>query len=253
MISRLHVLKTAGAARAFHTTRPAALDLFSFFRGSNKTPAALKPVAAEKPKKTKALLAELEAGDATDARERSTAARLDVIGAPAADDSWAREHNGFSMAGAFPVHTHKPELDMETVTAAIAEAAGVELAAGADEASIRGALAAHALPEFGARLAFVAAVSRALGVAVPDSRLAALVDAAALRDHFAAHVAGVHYNPREPDAIYLNPADYEGSNITILPTPATKADRKKRWNKLVAEARIATESRVQQQLDSAMN
>ncbi|VVT54033.1 uncharacterized protein SAPINGB_P003873 [Magnusiomyces paraingens] len=234
--------------RMLHTTTPRALDLFSFFRSKQASP-ALKPVEVPKPKKTKELLSEIESGSASDVTQRQ-APKLEVIGLPNTDESWSFENNGFSLAEAFPINTVAPTLDLAQVATAIRVAAGINTDTNNDSIEW---MKSVSLLDFGTRLDFTKRVARELGVAIPDSRLAEIVDAHDLYNYFETFVAGVHFNPKEPDAIYLDPKDYEGTNITILPKPLSKGEQKKKWGRLVAQARKARDVEVKEQMDSAMN
>lgn len=229
--------------RSLHITRPAQLDLFSFFRSRKEKEQVLAP----KPQKTASLLKDIEQREASgETPQTLKPVELEVIGLPVEDRFWDAEQNGFSMEGAFPISSISPDVSLEAVKSTIYNISQ-------NNATPENTPNSSSIPEgtewmkqidlldFNTRFQFVKAVSRALNIAVPDSQLANIVNAEALYTYFSTQVAGYHYDPKRPDAIYLNPEEFEGTNITILPKPLSPKQREEKWQHLVEEAKNAEE------------
>lgn len=236
--------------RSFHNSQNLNLDLFSFFRSRKEKEQAIqqKPV-----KSTKSVIQDIESREAaSETSETLKPVELEVIGAPPAKDaSWAEESNGFTVDNAFPINTVSPAVDLELVKATIYRLSQKKPAADAELQVPEGLdwMKKIELIDFPSRFFFVKAVSKALNIAVPDNQLGSILDAHALYSYFATKVAGHHYDPKRPDAIYLDPKDFEGTNISIAPKTLTKAQEQKKWNKLVEQAKAAEEEALKKALE----
>lgn len=242
--------------RSFHTSRQSNLDLFSFFRSRKEKEQALSQTQpAVKTESTKNVIKNIEAREAANEVSKTLKpVELDVIGQPPAKDAeWEDVKNGFSVENAFPINTVSPDVDLELVKSTIfrlsrptkADAAAENAAAPEGEEWMK----KIDLFDFHTRFLFVKSVSKALNIAVPDNQLGTLVDAHALYKYFSTKVAGHKYDPKRPDAIYLDPKEFEGTNITIVKKELSKGQEEKKWKQLVEKAKQAEEEALKKSLE----
>jgi RNase H-fold protein (predicted Holliday junction resolvase) len=225
----------------FHSSGTQSLDLFGFLKGRKEQAA---PVPS-----TKKLIKDIEERESRNEVSLKEPVDLEVIGLPPRDYSvWTEEErNGFTVE-AFPISQVNSELTGEQVQAALVKAYN-EINAAAVE-SISEEIASKTFEDFNARLQFLKSVEKTLKTAVSDSKIIELDSIQAIANHFNNFVIGRQFNEKEPDAIYLNPEDFKGTNITLVDESlSTKKAKSKTWDRLVEQARKAQEEELEKSLE----
>lgn len=245
---------TMTGRRAFHTSKPACLDLLGFLRSRKQQPGVAP--AAPKPEKTSKVIEDIEGRAArNEVSEKLVPVELEVIGLPEEDRSWEEfvaANGGQFEVGAFPTGQVNAELTAEAVEAAVGKAyAEVVLGGDSSADSLPADWQAAEVADLTTRMRFLSHIQLALRTAIPDPQLALLASPAAVHAYFATKVVGRRYNEKEPDAIYLDPKDFEGTNIRIVDAPLSKRQQEAKWQALVEDARKADEEKRAQALSEA--
>ncbi|KAF5103312.1 hypothetical protein D0Z03_000233 [Geotrichum reessii] len=225
----------------FHSSRIQNLDLFGFLKGRKEQVA---PVPS-----TKKLIKDIEERESRNEVSIKEPVDLEVIGLPPRDYSvWTEEErNGFTV-DAFPINQVNSELTAEQVQAALVKTYN-EINATAVE-SISDEVASKTFQDFNARLQFLKSVEKTLKTAVSDAKIIELDSIQAIINHFNNFVIGRQFNEKEPDAIYLKPEDFKGTNITLVDESlSAKKAKSKVWESLVEQAKKAEEEELEKSLD----
>lgn len=242
------------ARRGFHSTGVAQLDILGFLKGRKEQP-GLAPV--KKAEATSKVIKDIEEREARNEKSKNLEpVELEVIGMPPEDVSWEEQRNGFEVKG-FPIKAVNPQVTGPQVDAALYQAyAEVVLGQkpdGAVDSSIPAEWVNAEISDLSTRLEVLKHVMVSLNTAIPDSKLVELSTLGALQTYFSTKVIGRQFNDKEPDAIYLNPADFEGTNITVLDAPLSKKATRAKWQKLVDDARKVEDEKMGKSLDAAMS
>lgn len=203
----------AGSARAtFSSSSAAQLDLSSLYNKltgwRRKTPSnnVVDPTLSKDAERS-------DESMPADSKPR----RLKVIGKPKdiADEREAIKE--FIEFSAWPTNHHRRDLKESEIDDALTQVQGFDFA------------------NIDSRFQALKQVTEKLKVAVPDSVLSTIFTA----DDFRAHLlrSARVYDERQPDAIYLSPEDYIGTNIVISDPAAERKATKQRKHELVQKAR----------------
>lgn len=254
--SLLPLSSSLASARGFHSTGARTLDILGFLKGRKEQP-GLAPV--KKAEATSKVIKDIEEREARNEKSKNLEpVELEVIGMPPEDLSWEEQRNGFEVKG-FPIRAVNPNVTGPQVDAALYRAyaevvLGQKLDAAAGEGnSIPAEWVQAEITDLTVRLEVLKHVMLSLNTAIPDSKLVELSTLGALQTYFSTKVIGRQFNDKEPDAIYLNPADFEGTNITVLDAPVSKKAARAKWQKLVDDARKVEDEKMGKSLDAAMS
>lgn len=191
--------------------------------------------------------------------EAQAARELEVLGMPAYDtvESWEAESNGFKIVP-FPINLQNEKLDdLDLVKGAIFRAAtahGLFPANATAPPEGEQWLSDIVFDDIKTRFLVFKQIQRELDIQIPDPELSRIGSAEMLFEYFLDKVHGVkRFNPKEPNAIYLDPQEFIGTNITLKNGGLSDAEvrklKKQRWRELVKEAK----SKQEQELKSALN
>lgn len=210
------MLRSGRQVRSFSTSQAAYLDLSNLYSKltswRRKSPAA--PVA-DPTAKGEDMVA--DDGIAVNARPR----KLKIIGQPPnVADQWP-EVKEFAEFTAWPTNHYKRDLQASEIDSALKL---LSLENGTFQ-SIK------------QKFESFKSVSEQLKIAIPDPVLNSVKSVAELRDYLIDHSRP--FDERQPDALYLDPKDFVGTNIIIEDPVAERKLEKKRMNELVAKARQA--------------
>lgn len=157
--------------------------------------------------------------------------KLKVIGKPK-DIAEEREAiKEFVEFSAWPTNHHRRDLKEPDIDNALAQVRNFDFA------------------DITSRFQAVKQVTESLRIAVPDPVISTLSSADEFRTHLlrSARV----YDERQPDAIYLSPEDYLGTNIVISdPTAERKAMRQKK-HELLRKARVLQKGEADEIMQSS--
>ncbi|CDK28613.1 unnamed protein product [Kuraishia capsulata CBS 1993] len=214
-------------ARKFSTTAQTQglLDYFSFTR-KNKLKTAEKS--------TKEVMQELETQD----KDLTTQVAIPILGrTDPRNKDWKKKMNGFSGESWIPSQTTiKAELEgkqdaekSEIITKRVSEL-HAQYAGSSD----------GALSDLSKRFTFLKQVQLEFGVAISDIKLTQLNNLHLVEDFVVSNLLGPksRFNERFPNAIYLDPKEFEGTNISVTKFVGAK-EKQKKFEKLVEQAKLA--------------
>lgn len=156
--------------------------------------------------------------------------KLRVIGLPDEGPSWEEARNGFDLK-AFPTGYVSPQLTAQSVDSALKSAySNLWSSAPEDYLSKR-------LDNLNERFEFTKSVVQHLGVAIPDAVVSQLQTVGDIQAYFVDRVVGKKFNEKEPDAVYFDPAEFEGLNVRFEDAKEEKTREVKKWKELVRQAK----------------
>lgn len=239
--------------RQFHSGRQTQMDILGFLRGRKEQP-GLAPVKAES---TSKVIKDIEERQSRNEMSKNLdPVELEVIGLPVEELEWNEtQRNGFEV-NAFPIHQVNPEVTQQEVDVALYNAYSevvLKNPSSADNITIPAEWVNTEITDLTVRLQFLKHIMKALNTAIADNKLVDLSSINALQGYFSTKAIGRKFNEKEPDAIYLDPNDFKGTNITILDAPISKKERLAKWQQLVEEARKAEDEKLGKTLDAAMS
>ncbi|ANB11360.1 hypothetical protein AWJ20_4166 [Sugiyamaella lignohabitans] len=219
-------------------------NLFDFFRRAGVKDES-KPVP--KQTKTKDVMKELESGESEVVSDKRV--KLRVLGAPPKDESWEQERNQFEV-NAWPLKATAPELQETQVTEALQNAYNKHFTSSNDTSA---SYLDQSLDDLNLRFSYTKEVSRELSVIIPDAVLSKVQTIGDVYEYLTTKVAGRRYDENQPEAIYLDPKEFEGLNITIRDAISEKRNKKLRFKEALAGARNAEKARQEELLQKALN
>ena len=147
---------------------------------------------------------------------------------------------------AFPTSLVAPELSAEKVTEALKSnytkyfLASASSTSGSNSSSSLGDdYLDIVLDNLDSRFAYMESVMHDLGVAIPDQVLSTLTTINDVQNYYLTKVVAIQFNEKLPDAIYLDPNDFEGMNITIVDVAQERREKRAKWKSLLKEAKQA--------------
>lgn len=197
-------------------------------------------------KKTKEIMKELENSDSKSAER----VNLRVLATPPDPEiEWNKKKNGFEV-NPWPLRYNNAKLSSEEVDSALKTAfQSVFQKDGADEAT----LASHSLADLNLRFKFVKEVSRILDIAIPDKVLSTSITIGGIKQYLHDNVVGVQFDEKNPEAIYLDPKNYQGLNISFYDKKAEISKQKQRFTEAYQQAKQAEIQRQREALEKALN
>lgn len=222
-------------ARHLHTSR-ATQDLFDFFR--RKKISETTTPSANAVEKTKDVMKKLEEGGKTGAEASEKDAdigksrKLRILGAPVVEDAWQTEKVKFAFRP-WPLQQTNKDRTSEDVTAAIANLSVADINA--------------SFSSIDEKFSFVKNIGKELRVSIPDPVVSRLNSVAEFQAYLCENVVDREFDERQPDAIYLDAKDFEGTNISIKDAITERYNKKQKFRDALRQAK-REEKRTQDEL-----
>lgn len=199
-----------------------------FFKNRKWVPGFGQKSKVEKTQSTKDLIKDIEDRESKQEVSKGLAGpvELDVLGAPVVD-TWSEEERAQFAFKAFPIAKHNAELTIEEVESVL----------GSSYKQVYGSEGQDLGQDLNKRFAYLKAVMQGLNTAIPEKYIIQFGSVEDVRTYFAGKVVGIEFNEKEPEAIYLNPEDFKGTNITLVDVVKSKKERKQKWDDLINQAR----------------
>lgn len=229
--------------RQFHNTR-ASNDLFDYFRIRNflKKEEGPKEVEVES---AKDVMKKVESSE----EDLSKVSNLRVLGKPPKDTTWEELEAPKWAFQPWPTAQNNKKLKLRTVQIALAHAAKQHIA-GFEKGSD---LMAASLQDLTTRFNFIKEITPRLNVSIPDAVLTKATNVGDIFNYLEANVVGREFDEKQPDAVYLNPDEFEGLNVTFVDHGAESAKQAKKFKKLLDKAEEHMEVEVARKLQAAVD
>lgn len=224
-------------------------DLFDFLKKRS-----IKPRDAQKEKPQEAVTETTNTSVEETNKEKPKPNKreaLRVIGKPPSiHESWETEKNGFDLSNPWPTKLNNSELSIEQVENALLKNY-TEIIQPTLNTSVEDWMKTE-LNDLKLRFDYTKAVISQLNVSIPDRVLSEMNQISDLYDYYVDNVVGKIVNEKLPDAIYFDPNEFEGTNITFVDADKEKKDSKQRWKNLVKQAKDKQRQRQRELLDKAL-
>lgn len=220
-------------------------NLFDFFR-KNKVIENEPKVPV---KKTKEIMKELENTDS----KSTERVNLRVLATPPDPEiEWNKKKNGFEV-NPWPLKYNNARLTSQEVDSALKTAFQSTFNGSEAQAADGADLASYSLSDLNLRFQFAKEVSRVLDIAIPDKVLSTSITIGKIKQYLDDKVVGVQFDEKNPEAIYLDPKNYQGLNITFYDKKADISKQKQRFTEAYQKARQAEVERQREVLEKALN
>lgn len=212
MLRRVVYSTPARASFSTSSTRQVDLsNLYSKLTGWRRKTPKEAPVDPTKVRESE----RSDTGMHTDSKPR----KLEILGQPKkVEEDWP-EVQQYAEFTPWPTNQHRKDLTKEQI------------------ASVLNSIKDLDFRNIEARFAAVKSISEQLSLAIPDAVFTKLNSTADLENHL--HKSAVPFDERQPDAVYLNPEDFVGLNITLSDPVAERRSRKRRTHEVIKEAKAA--------------
>ncbi|PRT56819.1 hypothetical protein B9G98_04439 [Wickerhamiella sorbophila] len=155
--------------------------------------------------------------------------RLRMLGKPKDPKEDWESVKEFAEFQAWPTRFHRSDMTSGQIESAVSSAfAGVEFS------------------NISQRFEAVKKLSQELQIAIPDAVLSRTTS----KEYITGYLESVArpFDEKMPDAIYLNPEDFQGTNITISDPVAERKERRRRYAQLLQDAKRAQNEKAKELL-----
>lgn len=164
-----------------------------------------------------------------DLPEDSKPRRLKMLGKPKDPQEDWEKVKGVAVFEAWPTRYHRSDLTVAEI-----------------ETSVTAAFSGVDFSNLSQRLDAIKKISAELKLAIPDTVLSRATSQESVTEYLQS--VARPFDEKIPDAIYLNPEDFVGTNITISDPVAESKERRKRYKQLLRDAKVAQEAKAKELL-----